>query len=100
MSAAASPLIRLHANDNVLVARRLIGLGETLPPFGLRTRAQVPVTVHLDPAPTREIRYHLRRDGPGWRVDDIAYPSGTRLRCLLADRPDCRPGRIQRSGRS
>jgi len=42
MSTAASPLIRLHEHDNVLVARRLIGLGETLAPFGLRTRAQVP----------------------------------------------------------
>jgi len=39
---AASPLIRLHANDNVLVARQPIGLGQELPEFGLRMRAQVP----------------------------------------------------------
>lgn len=37
-----SPLIRLHANDDVLIARRVIGLGESLPEFGVRTRAQVP----------------------------------------------------------
>jgi len=39
---AASPLIRLHANDNVLVARQPIGLGQELSEFGLRMRAQVP----------------------------------------------------------
>jgi altronate hydrolase len=39
---AAPTLIRLHANDNVLVARRPIGLGQELPEFGLRMRAQVP----------------------------------------------------------
>jgi altronate hydrolase len=38
----APALIRLHANDNVLVARRALGLGESLPEFGLRLRAQVP----------------------------------------------------------
>jgi arabinonate dehydratase len=37
-----TPLIRLHANDNVLVARQPIALGQDLPEFGLRTRAQVP----------------------------------------------------------
>jgi altronate hydrolase len=37
-----SPLIRLHPNDNVLVARAPIALGQALPEFGLRTRAQVP----------------------------------------------------------
>jgi len=37
-----SPLIRLHANDNVLVARHPIALGQELPEFGLRLRAQVP----------------------------------------------------------
>jgi altronate hydrolase len=42
MTAAPSPLIRLHANDNVLVARRVLALGESLPEFGLRLRAQVP----------------------------------------------------------
>ncbi len=40
--AVISPLIRLHANDNVLVARQPIGLGQELPEFGLRMRAQVP----------------------------------------------------------
>lgn len=38
----ASPLIRLHAHDNVLVARELLELGRELPEFGLRLRAQVP----------------------------------------------------------
>jgi altronate hydrolase len=39
---APSPLIRLHANDNVLVAREAIGLGQALPGLGARARAQVP----------------------------------------------------------
>ncbi len=39
---SSSPLIRLHANDNVLIAREPIGLGQELPEFGLRMRAQVP----------------------------------------------------------
>jgi len=39
---SASPLIRLHANDNVLIAREPIALGQQLPEFGLRMRAQVP----------------------------------------------------------
>ena len=38
----AAPLIRLHANDNVLIARQPIALGQELPEFGLRMRAQVP----------------------------------------------------------
>src|SRR5256714_11811987 len=38
----ASPLIRLHANDNVLIAREPIGLGQDLPEHGLKVRAQVP----------------------------------------------------------
>ena len=37
-----SPLLRLHPADNVLVARQPIALGQELPEFGLRTRAQVP----------------------------------------------------------
>ena len=41
-TATRSPLIRLHANDNVLVARQPIGIGQELPEFGLRMRAQVP----------------------------------------------------------
>ena len=38
----ASPLIRLHASDNVLIARQPIALGQDVPEFGLRVRAQVP----------------------------------------------------------
>lgn len=41
-SRRSSPLIRLHANDNVLVAREGLALGQALAEFGLRTRAQVP----------------------------------------------------------
>ena len=37
-----SPLIRLHPDDNVLVVRHPLALGQELPEFGLRTRAQVP----------------------------------------------------------
>jgi altronate hydrolase len=37
-----SPLIRLHANDNVLIARQPIGIGQELPEFGLRMKAQIP----------------------------------------------------------
>jgi altronate hydrolase len=42
MVAPASPLIRLHANDNVLIARQALALGQELPEFDLRLRAQVP----------------------------------------------------------
>ena len=38
----ASPLIRLHVNDNVLVVRHPLALGQQLPEFGLRTKAQLP----------------------------------------------------------
>ncbi|MBP8306463.1 MAG: UxaA family hydrolase, partial [Burkholderiaceae bacterium] len=38
----AAPLIRLHAGDNILVARENLALGAHLPEFGLRLRAQVP----------------------------------------------------------
>src|SRR5262252_7083517 len=41
-TAFASALIRLHANDNVLIARQPIAIGQELPEFGLRVRAQVP----------------------------------------------------------
>ncbi len=37
-----APLIRLHARDNVLIARRAIALGEALPGLAARARAQVP----------------------------------------------------------
>jgi altronate hydrolase len=41
-TASPSVLIRLHANDNVLIAREPIAIGQELPEFGLRLRAQVP----------------------------------------------------------
>jgi altronate hydrolase len=41
-SLAVSPLIRLHANDNVLVAKSALSLGQDLPGVGARARAQVP----------------------------------------------------------
>jgi altronate hydrolase len=37
-----SPLIRLHANDNVLIARSALCLGQECPEHGIRIRAQVP----------------------------------------------------------
>jgi altronate hydrolase len=37
-----SPVIRLHAADNVWVAKAAIGLGQTLPSAGVKARAQVP----------------------------------------------------------
>ena len=37
-----SPLIRLHPEDNVLVARQPLALGQSLPEFGVKARAQVP----------------------------------------------------------
>jgi altronate hydrolase len=42
MTMSLSPLIRLHADDNVLVARAALALGQELPEFGVRVRAQVP----------------------------------------------------------
>jgi len=41
-SPTASPLIRLHANDNVLVAKTALALGQALPEIDARARAQVP----------------------------------------------------------
>lgn len=38
----ASPLLRLHANDNVLVAKTPLVLGQALHELGMRVRAQVP----------------------------------------------------------
>ena len=37
-----SPLIRLHPEDNVLVVRHPMVLGQDLPQFGIRTKAQLP----------------------------------------------------------
>lgn len=36
------PLIQLHANDNVLIAKRPLSLGEAVPAWALKTKAQVP----------------------------------------------------------
>ena len=36
------PLIQLHTNDNVLIAKQPLSLGEVVPAWGLRTKAQVP----------------------------------------------------------
>ncbi|MFY3386796.1 UxaA family hydrolase [Paracidovorax sp. MALMAid1276] len=38
----ASPLLHLHPNDNVLVAKTALALGQEIPELGVRTRAQVP----------------------------------------------------------
>ena len=40
--ATSSPLLRLHGDDNVLIARQVLTLGQALPEFGLRLKAQVP----------------------------------------------------------
>lgn len=37
-----SPLLHLHPNDNVLVAKTALALGQEIPELGVRTRAQVP----------------------------------------------------------
>ncbi len=42
MASNSSPLIRLHPDDNVLVAKSPLALGQELPEFGVRVRAQVP----------------------------------------------------------
>jgi hypothetical protein len=42
MTMKQDPLIRLHADDNVLVAKRAIALGETFGQLGVRARGQIP----------------------------------------------------------
>jgi altronate hydrolase len=42
MTPSQSPLIRLHPADNVLVVRHPLALGQVLPEFGLKVKAQVP----------------------------------------------------------
>jgi altronate hydrolase len=37
-----SPLIRLHAQDNIVIARQAIGLGDFLGELGVKARAQIP----------------------------------------------------------
>jgi altronate hydrolase len=41
-SSVLRPLIRLHAADNILVARSALNLGQEVPEHGVRVRAQVP----------------------------------------------------------
>ncbi|MBY4896257.1 UxaA family hydrolase [Cupriavidus sp. AU9028] len=38
----SNPVIRLHANDNVLIARSALSLGQVIDACGMRARAQVP----------------------------------------------------------
>ena len=42
MSCTDSPLLHLHPNDNVLVAKTALALGQEISELGVRTRAQVP----------------------------------------------------------
>ncbi|MCP5266532.1 MAG: altronate dehydratase [Burkholderiaceae bacterium] len=42
VQAAGDPVIRLHANDNVVIARRDVALGEAIPSEKLSSRSQVP----------------------------------------------------------
>ncbi len=41
-SGSEPPLIKLHSNDNVLVAKRVLSLGAHLAEFDIRLRAQIP----------------------------------------------------------
>jgi altronate hydrolase len=49
----SNPVIRLHANDNVLIARGDLTLGQHLPDLDLRVRAQVPPATRLPRARLR-----------------------------------------------
>ncbi|WP_314971969.1 altronate dehydratase family protein [Comamonas testosteroni] len=42
MLSSSSSLLHLHPNDNVLVAKTALALGQDIPELGVRTRAQVP----------------------------------------------------------
>ncbi|AVS74948.1 UxaA family hydrolase, partial [Paracidovorax cattleyae] len=42
MPSLDSPLLHLHPNDNVLVAKTGLALGQEIPELGVRARAQVP----------------------------------------------------------
>ena len=42
MLSSSSSLLHLHPNDNVLVAKTVLALGQDIPELGVRTRAQVP----------------------------------------------------------
>ncbi|QUX94274.1 galactonate dehydratase [Marinomonas sp. CT5] len=41
MSSSSSPLIKLHSNDNVCIVRESVSIGQQVPEFNLRIRAQV-----------------------------------------------------------
>ena len=55
-----SPLIRLHAHDNVLVSREPLALGQVIEDVGLRLRAQVPAG-HKIAAQRIEARERIRK---------------------------------------
>ena len=42
MLSSSSSLLHLHPNDNVLMAKTALALGQDIPELGVRTRAQVP----------------------------------------------------------
>ena len=88
----ASPLIRLHRNDNILVARENLALGAQLPEFGLRLRAQVPAghkiaaraiaeslweninlkNLHMNIQPTRPRADLILKKGPDHLIEQVA----------------------------
>lgn len=51
---SASPLLHLHPNDNVLVAKAALALGQEIPELGVRTRAQVPAGHKIAARPIKE----------------------------------------------
>jgi altronate hydrolase len=55
----ASPLLRLHANDNVLIAREPVALGQLVSEHDVRVRAQVPA---------------------GHKIAAVALPQGTAVK--------------------
>ena len=46
MATIDSPLLHLHPDDNVFVAKSALALGQTISELGVRTRAQVPAGQH------------------------------------------------------
>jgi len=93
------PLIRLHANDNVLIARQTLGLGTTVPGLGLRVRAQVPgghkIAACDIPAGTPVRKYDTvigvaERD---IRAGDHVHAHNLRLPEVARDREFCRDAR-------
>ncbi|GAD21526.1 UxaA family hydrolase [Acidovorax sp. MR-S7] len=51
---SASQLLHLHPNDNVLVAKAALALGQEIPELGVRTRAQVPAGHKIAARPIKE----------------------------------------------